>query len=126
MISQMIFFLIKIGIVCIILYLFLQLSNTKKEQSGPNLIKRFRKSFKGRNRLDQKIATEFSNSLMADPDSNIKTNYWEKDHDLRDKADIHRARLNRYGRSKMNGKMVYMDKVGRVYMYNDSGEKEYL
>ena len=63
---------------------------------------------------------------MADPESNIKIGIWDKENELREKADIHRARLSKFGHSKMNGIIFFKDETGEVYQYTEEGKKEYI
>ncbi|WP_320664753.1 hypothetical protein [Prochlorococcus sp. MIT 1223] len=86
----------------------------------------FLKRFKNKGNLREKLSERFSYSLMGDPDSDIKIGSWYSEIELREKADIHRARLSKYGRSKMNGEMLYVGPKGGVYKYNSDGKKKYL
>ena len=108
-------------IACIIYY-----RKSNKRDLQRTFITRFRKRFKSKDRLRRKLRDEFSESLMADPDLDIKLSIWDRESDLREMADIHRARLNRYGRSRMNGDVLFMTTKGRIYKYTDEGEKRYL
>ena len=79
-----------------------------------------------KDRLRKRLSEEFSNSLMLDPESNITIGSWYSEIELREKADIHRARLSKYGRSKMNGEMLFLGPKGGIYKYNSEGKKKYL
>ncbi|WP_320668078.1 hypothetical protein [Prochlorococcus sp. MIT 1307] len=63
---------------------------------------------------------------MADPERNIQIGLWDKENELREKADIHKARLIKYGYSTMNGETFYMESKGVVYRYNTEGKKIYI
>ena len=63
---------------------------------------------------------------MTAPEKNIKVDISEEEVILREKADIHKARLQKFGRSKMNGKMFFRESNKRVFTYSQNGEKEYL
>ena len=90
------------------------------------LLKRFRNRFKDKNRLRERITEEFTNSLVSDPEANISIGTWYSEIELREKADIHRARLNKYGRSKINGEMLFLGPKGGVYKVTPEGKKKYL
>jgi len=117
-------------IIFIIIYLmglFLFFTNKKKQESKKSsLVTRFRKRFKSKNRLREKLRIGTSEALMADPESNIQIGIWDQENDLREKADIHRTRLSKYGHSTMNGEKFFMDKKGVVYKYTADGKKEYI
>jgi len=63
---------------------------------------------------------------MADPESNIQIGVWDREDELREKADIHRSRLKKYGRSTMNGEEFFLGPQGGVYKYNSEGKKKYV
>ena len=48
--------------------------------------------------------------MMLDPEKNINIGDWDREDLMREKVDIHRARLNKFGRSKMNGQMIFKEK----------------
>ena len=63
---------------------------------------------------------------MIDPESNINIGIWYSETELREKADIHRARLSKFGRSKMNGDMLFLGPKGGVYKYTSNGKRKYV
>tara|TARA_Y100001968_G_C19354452_1_gene716428 strand:+ start:1025 stop:1294 length:270 start_codon:yes stop_codon:yes gene_type:complete len=89
-------------------------------------VDKFKARFTHRNRLREKLSEDFSNSLMLDPECNITIGTWYSEAELREKADIHRARLSKYGRSKMNGEMLFLGPKGGVYKYTSDGKKKYI
>ena len=101
-------------------------SQSKSSVKKASLIQRFKNRFRYRNRLREKLSEKLSNTLMADPEANIAIGSWYSETELREKADIHRARLSKYGRSKMNGEMLFLGPKGGVYKYNSEGNKKYL
>ena len=103
---------------------FLKLPLRKAKESS--FITRFRASFQKKARVRGKLLADLSDSLMKDPNKNIKLSKWDEEVDLREKADIHRARLSKYGRSKMNGEMLFMGPKGGIYKYNSRGKRKYI
>ncbi len=87
---------------------------------------RFRKKFKGDRRQREKLVEKVADILMTDPNSNIQMSIWDQEDELREKADIHRARLNKYGHSKLNGEEFFLEKNDKVYKYTEKGEKKYV
>ena len=63
---------------------------------------------------------------MLNPETNIGLHLYKDEVELREKVDIHRARLHRFGRSKLNGEMLFMKKNGEVYKCKLNGKKEYV
>ncbi len=76
--------------------------------------------------LRERLLDGFSDSLMADPELNIKTSVWDTEEELIEKADVHRSRLKKYGRSMMNGKMLFLGPKGGVYSFTPKGGKKYV
>ena len=97
-----------------------------KSKRNYNFIGRFKFNLKSRNHLRKKLYESFSDHLLLDPEKNIEMGIWQKEFELREKADIHRARLNKYGKSKMNGEMIFLGPKGGVYKINSDGNKKYL
>ena len=120
----------------IILFLFLLLAIVIgiKYKSSPRLLKtgksntleRFKRQFKGKSKLKIKFAETFSDILMSDPNKDIKLGRWDTEQELREKADIHKARLYKYGQSRINGELLFMDKEKKVFKISKSGNKDYI
>ncbi len=86
----------------------------------------FLKKFRYKDRRKEKIDNEYSSYLMIDPERDISIGVWEEEKDLREKADIHKTRLSKFGRSKMNGELIYKEKNGKIYKLLATGEKKYV
>ena len=100
--------------------------NKRNQKNDSNLLKRFRQTSKRPERVSERFQENYSNSLILNPENNIQIGKWDKENTLREKADIHRARLIKYGRSKINGEMLFMESEGKVYKLNKEGEKKYI
>ena len=116
--------LIPIFIVIFCLYFF---TNRKKGLvNRKSLIERFKIRFKNTNIRRKRITEEFSNSLLLDPNKNITLGSWYTEYELREKADIHRARLSKFGKSKINGEMLFVGPKGGIYKLTEDGKKKYV
>ena len=102
------------------------ISLSSKKKSGSNRINSFKSKFKKSNRLREIAQTDMANHLMNDPSLNINISGHESEPELREKADIHRARLQRYGKSKMNGEMLFLGPRGGIFRYTFNGSKKYI
>ena len=114
---------------CITILLIIRatfISNKKNNSQRKSFLSKFKSRFKNRNHLREKLSEDFSNSLMSDPEYNITIGTWYTEEELREKADIHRARLSKFGRSRMNGEMLFLGPKGGVYKYNSDGKKKYI
>ena len=88
-------------------------------------MERFTQRFKNINVRRKRISEEFSNSLLLAPTKNITLGTWYSENELREKADIHRARLSKFGKSKINGEMLFVGPKGGIYKISD-GKKKYV
>ena len=64
--------------------------------------------------------------MISDPEQNIELNQWDKEEELRLKADIHKARLKKHGKSKMNGEILYLGAKGGIFRITKGGNKIYI
>ena len=111
------------ALVFLILFVFLYKSRGKGSKS---FLKQFKKRWNKSNRLNKNAKEGISNYLMSDPEKDIKITSVDSESELREKADIHRARLKKYGKSKMNGLLLYLGPKGGVYKYSQTGRKVYI
>ena len=96
-----------------------------KGKNKHNTLQSFKKKFKSRAQQKERLSEKISNALMNNPESDIHIFATDSEHQLREKADIHRARLNRYGRSKINGQTIFLESDGNIYSLSDKGKKQY-
>ena len=89
-------------------------------------MERFKKRFKNINVRRERISEEYTNSLLFDPYKNISLGTWHSENELREKADIHRSRLSKFGKSKINGEMLFVGPKGGIYKINSDGKKKYV
>ena len=118
--------LLSIIIIIIFLYFLLLIKKKKRFSNRRTLIERFKQRFKNINVRRKRISEEFSNSLLLDPYKNIPLGSWYSEDELREKADIHRARLSKFGKSKINGEMLFVGPKGGIYKISDDGKKKYV
>ena len=109
-----------------LLSLFTYLANNKLRNKNSSLIERFKKKFKSKYRQKEKALSSICNALMKDPEKNIAISSWENNKELKEKADIHRARLNKFGKSKMNNEMLYLGPKGGIYKLTSNGNRQYI
>ena len=118
--------LIAIFLIIFFLYLYLRLKKRKGLSNRKSLMERFKQRFKNINVRRKRISEEFTNSLLLDPFKNIPLGTWYSESELREKADIHRARLSKFGKSKINGEMLFLGPKGGIYKIGDDGKKKYV
>ena len=110
-------------LILILLVALTKLIISKNQKS--NSSKKIKKRLKF-NLATSKLAETYSNKLMIDPERNIKITEWDTEKELLEKADIHKTRLNKFGRSKMNNVVFFLDQDGIVYKVEPNGEKTYV
>tara|TARA_B100000965_G_scaffold297473_1_gene255804 strand:- start:1153 stop:1515 length:363 start_codon:yes stop_codon:yes gene_type:complete len=118
--------LITIFLIIFSLYTLLMLKKRKKFSNQKSLMGRFKQRFKNINVRRKRISEEFNNSLLIDPYKNIPLGTWYSEDELREKADIHRARLSKFGKSKINGEMLFVGPKGGIYKISEDGKKKYV
>ena len=118
--------LIPIFLILFFLYIFLRLKRRERLVNRKSLMERFKQRFKNINIRRKRISEEFTNSLLLDPSMNIPLGTWYSEHELREKADIHRSRLSKFGKSKINGEMLFVGPKGGIYKISNDGKKKYV
>ncbi len=115
-------------LIFLIIPLGLLIINIKQRKHHPTnkLLKRFKNRFKSHPKFKERFRESFSHSLMLDPENNINLGEWDSDEDLKEKVDIHRSRLKKFGCSRINGEMLYMGPKGGVYKLSDTNRKIYV
>ena len=62
---------------------------------------------------------------FSNPNINIYINVYDNEDNINRKSNIHRARLSKFRKSKLNGEMIFQDDEQRIYKFNN-GKKVYL
>ena len=61
----------------------------------------------------------------SNPNINIYIGIYDNEDKINRKSNIHRARLSKFKRSKLNDEMIFQDEEQRIYKFNN-GKKVYL
>ena len=62
---------------------------------------------------------------FSNPNINIHIGIYDNEENINRKSNIHRARLSKFKKSKLNGEMIFQDEEQRIYKFNN-GNKVYL
>ena len=116
------------NIILIIFALFLiliiyKITNLKKNKNN-NLFK-FKKKLLSKESNIEKIFSRADEKTSSDPNININIGIYENEENINRKSNIHRARLSKFKKSKLNGEMIFQDDEQRIYKFNN-GKKVYL
>ena len=63
--------------------------------------------------------------VIITPNIDIKIGFYDNEDNINRKSNIHRARLSKFKKSKLNGEMIFQDDEQRIYKFNN-GKKVYL
>ena len=72
-----------------------------------------------------KIFLREEEKTFSNPNINIYIGIYDNEENINRKSNIHRARLSKFKRSKLNGEMIFQDDEQRIYKLNN-GKKVYL
>ena len=97
-----------------------------KNNPSSNSMNSFRQRLTSRAHTNHRIFERYAEYLSSNPYQNINLTEWAKEVDILEKANIHKARLNKYGKSKLNGQMFYLDKKGSIYTITKEGHKVFV
>ena len=118
-------------IVVTVIVLVLMYSYIKAKKSTNKLLKRnnkiaiFKKSLLSTESNIKKIYLRNDERINLNPDINIKVDIYDKDYEIINKTNLHRARLAKFKKSKFNGEFIYLDQDENVYKII-KGVKKYL
>ena len=73
----------------------------------------------------ERIFLREEEKTFSNPNINISIEVYDKEININRKLNIHRARLSKFKKSKLNGEMIFQDEEQRIYKFNN-GEKVYL
>ena len=88
-------------------------------------IKNFKNKFTNTEAKIEKIFLRNNERIINDPNIDLIIGLYEEDSDLRLKTNIHRARLAKFNKSKLNGEFIYQDLKGNIYKIINK-KKEYI
>jgi len=73
----------------------------------------------------ERIFLREEEKTFSNPNINIYIGSYDNEDDINRKSNIHRARLSKFKKSKLNGEMIFQDEEQRIYKFNN-GKKVYL
>ena len=118
--------MIKIFLILIILILlYFIFKNKIFANKKIDNIKNFKNKFTNTEAKIEKIFLRNNERLIKDPDIDLIIGLYEKESDLKLKTNIHRARLAKFKKSKLNGEFIYQDLKGKIYKIINK-KKEYI
>ena len=90
-----------------------------------NKINKFKNKMLSKESNIEKIFLRDDEKTSSNPNINIKIGIYENEDNINRKSNIHRARLSKFNKSKLNGEMIYLDSGKKIFKIV-KGEKIYL
>ena len=113
-------------VVFLILGVIFFVYNKIKLKKSKNLkLDKFKNKLQSTQTNIERIFLREEEKTFSDPNKNINIEIYDKEENINRKSNIHRARLSRFKKSKLNGEMIYQDDEQRIYKFNN-GKKVYL
>jgi len=73
----------------------------------------------------ERIFLREEEKTFSNPNVNIYIGIYDNEENINRKSNLHRARLSKFKKSKLNGEMIFQDDEQRIYKFNN-GNKVYL
>ncbi len=106
-----------------VIFLVLKKISTKKPKNLK--LDKFKNKMQSTQTNIEKIFLREEEKIFSNPNINIYIGIYENEDNINRKSNIHRARLSKFKRSKLNGEMIFQDEEQRIYKFNN-GKKVYL
>ena len=106
-----------------LIFLTIKITNLKKNKNK-NLLK-FKKKLLSKESHIEKIFSRDDEKKSLDPDININIGIYDNEDIINRKSNIHRARLSKFKRSKLNGETIFVDLDQKIFKYVN-GKKKYI
>ena len=113
--------LLIIFVLVIILILF---KNKNLKNKNINLSK-FKKRLLSKESNIEKIFFRADEKTSLDPNININIGLYDNEDNINRKSNIHRARLAKFKKSKLNGEIIFVDQDQKIFKYIN-GKKKYI
>tara|TARA_Y100000589_G_scaffold256175_1_gene245276 strand:- start:104 stop:472 length:369 start_codon:yes stop_codon:yes gene_type:complete len=105
-----------IAFIFIVFFIYLKQKKSNIKLFKKNLkISNFKKSLLSKEYNINKIHLRNDERINLNPDINIKVDLYDKDYEIRNKTNLHRARLAKFKKSKFNGEFIYLDENENLY-----------
>ena len=88
-------------------------------------LEKFRNNLQSTQINIERIFLREEEKTLSNPNINIYIGIYENEENINRKSNIHRARLSKFKKSKLNGEMIFQDDEQRIYKFNN-GKKVYL
>jgi len=116
----------KIVVVFLILgVIFLAYKKIKSKNPKNLKLDKFKNKLQSSQTNIERIFLREEEKTFSNPYINIHIGVYDYEENINRKSNIHRARLSKFKKSKLNGEMIFQDDGQRIYKFNN-GKKVYL
>ena len=112
-----------IFIILVIIFFVYKKINSKKIKNIK--LNKFKNKLQSTQSNIERIFLRVEETNFANPDMNIHIGIYDDENNINRKSNIHRARLSKFKKSKLNGEMIFQDDEQRIYKFNN-GKRVYL
>ena len=105
--------------------IFLIYKKIKSKKTKNIKLDKFKNKLQSTETNIERIFLREEEKTFSNPDINIYIGIYDNEENINRKSNIHRARLSKFKKSKLNGEMIFQDDEQRIYKFND-GKKVYL
>ena len=106
----------------IILLVYKKIKSKKPKNSK---LDKFKNKLQSTQTNIERIYLREEEKTFSNPNINIYIGIYDNEDNINRKSNIHRARLSKFKKSKLNGEMIFKDDEQRIYKFNN-GKKVYL
>jgi len=105
--------------------IFLVYKKIKSKKPKNLKLDKFKNKFQSTQTNIERIFLREEEKTFSNPNINIFIGSYDNEDIINRKSNIHRARLSKFKKSKLNGEMIFQDDEQRIYKFNN-GKKVYL
>ncbi len=105
--------------------IFLVYKKIKSKELKNLKLNKFKNKLQSTQTNIERIFLREEEKTFSNPNINIYIGSYDNEENINRKSNIHRARLSKFKKSKLNGEMIFQDNEQRIYKFND-GKKVYL
>ena len=106
-----------------VIFLFYKKINSRKTNNIK--LNKFKNKLQSKQSNIERIFLREEEKTFSNPNINIYIGIYDNEDNINRKSNIHRARLSKFKKSKLNGEMIFQDDEQRIYKFNN-GKKVYL
>ena len=104
---------------------FLVYKKTKSKKSKNLKLDKFKNKLQSTQTNIERIFLREEEKTFSNPNININIGIYANEEIINRKSNIHRARLTKFKKSKLNGEIIFQDDEQRIYKFSN-GKKVYL